>query len=494
MQRGMIKKLSSDDYPTWVSDAVVYQIFPDRFRRSGRVNHQRTLKLQPWESLPSDKGFQGGDLYGVIDALDYLKDLGVNCIYLNPIFLSSANHRYHTSDYFQVDPILGGNEALEELILKLHDRNMKIILDGVFNHCGRGFWAFNDLLENGNFSPYIDWFCINKWPLIPYPKKNQNCGYQCWWNDPALPKFNHSNPSVCQYLLRVATHWLAKGIDGWRLDVPDEVPIDFWVEFRQTIKEINPEAWILGEIWDDASDWLKGDTFDGVMNYRVGWSSLCWSAGNKLSNSYLNPSYPIEKLSTKDYIDILNITFNSYSRNTNNSQLNLLDSHDVPRALNTLMGDINSLKIALLLLFLQPGAPCIYYGTEVGLSGGKEPKCREAFPLVDLANGDLKKYIRSLAKLRKRLEGLILGGFEWKLLEKDGILGRLDHPEKSCFQYSSIQTLINRSKESWLKLPEKLDAPELFRLGLVESDGKGVGPQSAVVFALPSRKIHNFDN
>ena len=486
----MSKKLSSNEYPTWVSDAVVYQIFPDRFRRSGRVNHQRTLKLQSWESLPSQKGFQGGDLYGVIEALDYLQDLGITCIYLNPIFLSTANHRYHTCDYFNVDPILGSNVALDELILELHNRDMKIILDGVFNHCGRGFWAFNDLLENGDLSPYIDWFYVNKWPLIPYPNKKQNCGYACWWNDPALPKFNHSNPTVRQYLMKVATHWLSKGIDGWRLDVPDEIPIEFWVEFRQKIKRINPEAWILGEIWGEAREWLKGDTFDGVMNYRVGWSSLCWSAGDKLNNNYSNASYPLEKLCTKDYIEILDITFNSYSNDSNNSQLNLLDSHDVPRSLNTLMGDINALKIALLLLFLQPGAPCIYYGTEVELSGGKEPKCREPFPLIDSSKGELRKYIRSLTELRKKLQGLSLGRFIWESNGKDGIFGRLDQFEETCLKYFSVTVFINRSRKSWLELPD-LKGSESFRLGLLDSEEKGLGPQSAVLMRRPLKKIHD---
>ena len=161
MQRGMTKKLGFYKHPSWVAEAVVYQIFPDRFRRSGAVKHQEMLKLLPWSEAPSQKGFHGGDLYGILDSLEYLQSFGINCIYLNPIFLSTANHRYHTSDYFTVDPILGGNKAFDLLIKELHSRKMKIILDGVFNHCGRGFWAFNDVLENGKQSPYIDWFKNN---------------------------------------------------------------------------------------------------------------------------------------------------------------------------------------------------------------------------------------------------------------------------------------------------------------------------------------------
>ena len=161
----------------------------------------------------SRQGFHGGDLYGVIEALDHLEQIGINCVYLNPVFCSAANHRYHTFDYFQVDPLLGGNSALDDLISALHRRDMKIILDGVFNHCSRGFWAFHNLLENGEASPYREWFSVHNWPLSPFPKDNHDCGYSCWWNDPALPKFNHQHSPVRDYLISVAVYWLERGID-----------------------------------------------------------------------------------------------------------------------------------------------------------------------------------------------------------------------------------------------------------------------------------------
>ena len=169
-------------FPSWVAEAVVYQIFPDRFRCSGRVEAQQGLALQPWGTDPAEQGFQGGDLYGVIDALDHLQGLGVTCLYLTPVFRSAANHRYHAYDYFEVDPLLGGNAALDALIASVHQRGMRLILDGVFNHCGRGFWAFHHLLENGDRSPYREWFHVHQWPLRPYPRKGQDCGYGCWWS------------------------------------------------------------------------------------------------------------------------------------------------------------------------------------------------------------------------------------------------------------------------------------------------------------------------
>ena len=376
----MLRDVSTASTPAWVSGAVVYQIFPDRFRRSGRVKAQSSLALQPWGSDPQLQGFHGGDLYGVIEGLDHLQSMGVTCLYLTPVFSSAANHRYHAYDYFQVDPLLGGDAALDALIEALHGRGMRLILDGVFNHCGRGFWAFHHLLENGPLSPYRDWFTVHRWPLIPYPHKGQSCGYSCWWNDPALPKFNHANPAVHDHLLAAARHWLERGIDGWRLDVPDEVPHGFWVDFRRMVKDVNPDAWIVGEIWGDARPWLQGDQFDGVMNYRLGWSSLCWAAAGELQVGFENPLYPLRPLATEELLAIWRQTSDWYEPQVNASQLNLLDSHDVPRAAHTLCGDRAALLLALLLLVLQPGAPCLYYGTEAGLAGGPEPACREGFP------------------------------------------------------------------------------------------------------------------
>ena len=478
----MTKKRGFYKYPDWVSGSVVYQIFPDRFRRSGAVKHQEMLKLLPWSEAPSQKGFHGGDLYGILDSLEYLQSFGINCIYLNPIFLSTANHRYHTSDYFTVDPILGGNKAFDLLIKELHSRKMKIILDGVFNHCGRGFWAFNDVLENGKQSPYIDWFKIYKWPLSPYPKRKKDCGYYCWWNNPALPKFNHHNLQVREYLISVATYWMEKGIDGWRLDVPDEIPFDFWIEFRERVKEINPRAWILGEIWGDASPWLQGDGFDGVMNYRIGWSTLCWAGGEKLQKKYINPSYPISEIDTNCFLEILKKTFSSYCQDINNNQLNLLDSHDVPRALNTLKGDLKALKIALLILFLQPGAPCIYYGTEKRLSGGQDPKCREPFPWDETNNEDLNEFIRSLGELRKTLDYLNLNTFNWEGIGSHGLKGTLVNEQNRLIAKPRRKVFINRSRKNWLEIPN-MNWEKIFFIGAIDLLGKGIGPQSAVLLS-----------
>ncbi len=475
-------KSDISECPVWAREAFVYQVFPDRFRRSFRVEAQSDLAIQHWGSQPSLTGFQGGDLYGVIDRLDYFQDFGVNCLYLTPVFSSASNHRYHTYDYLNVDPLLGGNDALDELIEEMHSRGMKLILDGVFNHCGRGFWAFHHLLENGDSSPYRDWFHVHRWPLNPYSRTGKDCGYSCWWNNPALPKFNHANSAVREYLLNVSTHWVSKGIDGWRLDVPDEVPFLFWKDFRAKVKALNPEAWIVGEIWGDARRWLNGGCFDGVMNYRVGWSSLSWVAGKHLRRQYKNNSYPLEPVNSQEFIRILKTTLGWYSSEVNKNQLNLLDSHDVPRALHTLKGDIGALKLALLLLFLQPGAVCLYYGTEIGLDGGADPNCREAFPWEGNWLIDLRGFLKSLFLMRKEYICVLERGLVWDAFGEDGLYGRAIQSEKNLSQdESNFSVLLNRSRRSWLKVEKKPD--NLFLLvGKYEERGRGLAPQSAMAF------------
>ena len=465
------------DPPAWVADAVLYQIFPDRFRRSGRVDAQRYLALKPWGTDPREEGFQGGDLYGVIDALDELQAMGITCLYLTPIFSSAANHRYHAYDYFEVDPLLGGNTALTELIDAVHQRGMKLVLDGVFNHCGRGFWAFHHVVENGADSPYRDWFHVHRWPLQPYPAEGEDCGYDCWWALPDLPKFNHGNPGVREHLLAVGRHWLERGIDGWRLDVPAEVPADFWVEFRQMVRSTNPDAWIVGEVWGDATTWLQGDHFDGVMNYRLGWSSICWAAGETLRQDYRNPEYPLDPLDGEALLPIWTATASSYRDVVNRAQMNLLDSHDVPRALHSLSDDLAALKLALLLLFLHPGAPCIYYGTEAALAGGPEPgpsggpgpACREAYPWDVPWTADLRPFIRSLAELRRAHGALRRDGLQWSVHGTDGLEGVAD----------GLRVLINRSRSEHLPFSLEPDSSVLWTLG--SADSRGLGPQSAVV-------------
>jgi len=407
--------MASIETPEWVRDAVFYQIFPDRFARSERV--PKPSNLERWESPPTVYGFKGGDLWGVVEHLEYLLDLGVTALYLTPIFQSAANHRYHTYDYYRVDPILGGNEALRALLDEAHRHNLRVILDGVFNHTGRGFFQFHHIVENGAASPYVDWFIVRNYPLRPYEAPQGQHGYEAWWNMPALPKLNVTTPAVRQFLWDVAVHWIEFGIDGWRLDVPAEIDDDeFWREFRRRVKQANPEAYIVGEIWFESQRWLQGDQFDAVMNYLVARACLAYFVGDNLSHTEVAQCgyKQIDPLDDRAFAAEITRHLNLYARPITEVQLNLLGSHDTPRFKTLARGDLSAYRLALLFLMTYPGAPCIYYGDEIGLEGGHDPGCRGAFPW-DEAQWDrgVRDYVRRCIALRKAHPALRWGDFTW---------------------------------------------------------------------------------
>jgi neopullulanase len=368
--------------PDWVKNAVFYQIFPDRFARSPRIQHARGIQFQEWGSPPRNSRYQGGDLYGVADKLDYLKDLGITAIYLNPIFAAASCHRYNAYDYLEVDPLLGGNAALRTLLDEAHARDMRIVLDGVFNHCGRGFWAFHHILEQGADSPYVDWFHISGFPLHAYAEdKKLKPNYSCWWNHPTLPKFNTDNPGVRDYLFHVARHWLEFGIDGWRLDVPADIDDDdFWRQFRRIVKGVNPDAYICGEIWHEARRWLQGDMFDAVMNYIITNPILSFFGAGNLNRSWVHPDVTLHDIDAAAFARQIEAMLALYDWQIHFAQMNMLDSHDMPRALWLLNEDKAAFKLAVLCQMTMPGAPSVYYGDEVGLSAASDPHCRGAFP------------------------------------------------------------------------------------------------------------------
>jgi cyclomaltodextrinase len=398
--------------PSWVQDAVFYQIFPDRFARSARV--PKPPHLERWEDPPTKLGFKGGDLLGIAERLDYLTDLGVNAIYLNPIFQSAANHRYHTHDYYQVDPLLGGNEAFRELLDACHARGIRVVLDGVFNHASRGFFAFHHILENGRSSPYRAWFHIRRFPLHAYdssPRRPLN--YASWWGLPELPKFNTRTSAVREYLLSVAEHWVRKGIDGWRLDVPTEIAdAGFWRALRRRVKAVNPEAYLVGEIWDAAPKWLLGDRFDALMNYPFSRACLGFFGGACLDTSARPGGYRLRTLSAGVFADRIQKMLAWYPWNVTSAQLNLLGSHDTPRTLTLFSGAKDRLKLAMFYVMTSPGAPCIYYGDEIGLSGDADPACRAAMPWQQSRwDSDLRGYVRRLIATRHRHTALRRGRY-----------------------------------------------------------------------------------
>jgi neopullulanase len=421
--------------PDWVKRALFYQIFPDRFARSPRLKHPRGLQFKPWGSPPAEQGYQGGDLLGIVDRLDYLQELGITALYLNPLFSSASNHRYHTYDYLQVDPLLGGNAALRELLDAAHARNMRVVLDGVFNHASRGFWPFHHVLENGGNSPYLDWFIIHDWPLRPYDNpEGKPINYAAWWGIAALPKLNVQNPGVRDHLLEVARYWIDFGIDGWRLDVPEEIDdVQFWQDFRLVVKAANPEAYIVGEIWHAAQEWLRGDRFDAVMNYIFSRAALGFFAAETLRLDYKPGGFTLAPLSAPAFAKTVDYMLSLHEWPIIQSQLNLIDSHDTARTLWIVNGDVSALRLCTLFQMTMPGSPCLYYGDEIGLTGGPDPGCRGAFPWQkpEQWNHELLDFHRRAITLRHRYPALSLGGFQ-ALYAQHGIYAfRRDTPEQT---------------------------------------------------------------
>ncbi|MBN2256918.1 MAG: glycoside hydrolase family 13 protein [Anaerolineaceae bacterium] len=388
--------------PSWIIDTVFYQIFPDRFA-NGDLSNDPPNVLE-WNTPPRIHGFHGGDLQGILKNLDYLSDLGINALYLNPIFLSPSTHRYNTVDYFQIDPRLGSMAEFSQLVRALHDRGMKLILDGVFNHTGRGFFAFNDILENQDHSPYKDWYTIHHFPVDAFSAGDAE-DYLSWWKYKSLPKLNTRNPHVRRYIFNVARFWIEQGADGWRLDVPNEIDDDtFWAEFRQVVRQVNQDAYLLGEIWEADPRWVGEGHFDGLMNYPL----------RSIILDFIN-----QKITAKEYTDKLVSLLSLYPQENGFAMYNLLGSHDVDRLWNSIGGDVNRIKLAYLALFTLPGVPAVYYGDEIGLTGGKDPDCRKAFTWQpDRWNKEVHEWVKKMIAIRKTQEPLKRGDFQ-RLQEED---------------------------------------------------------------------------
>jgi cyclomaltodextrinase len=388
----MMETNAPSTMPEWVPDAIFYQIFPDRFFNGDPSNDPPNA--EPWGNPPTPFNFFGGDLRGIIRKLDYLEDLGVNALYLNPIFKARTNHKYDTCDYYEVDTAFGGNSSLKELVEELHRRGMRIILDGVFNHCGDGFWAFEDIKTLGASSIYSDWFLVRSYPIRANPPSYYTCG-GCWY----LPKLNVSNPQVREYILKVATHWLEEaGIDGWRLDTPCKIPLDFWREFRTAVKVVDPQAYLVGEIWRDAGIWIKGNTFDGITNYRLRELILDYCANGILDAEDF--AYEVASL-------------HESHGSAAPFMLNLMGCHDTPRVLTVFRGEVERLLIALTFQFTTVGAPMIHYGDEIGMVGNTDPDCRRTMIWEEAKwNRQIFNLYLELIALRRSHKALRQGNFE----------------------------------------------------------------------------------
>ena len=391
--------------PKWCERQIFYQIFPERFKNGDKSNDPPDTV--PWESPPSRDNMMGGDLKGILDSVGYLSNLGVTCLYLTPVFHGSSNHKYDTINYYKIDPQFGTEEDLAKLTDMCHKQGIRVILDGVFNHCGYYFPPFQDLMENGERSEYRSWFFPLGFPVKSDPPNYECVGYYKW-----MPKLNLSNPDTCSYFINVGKYWMKKcGIDGWRLDVADEIEGRFWERFSAALKQEFPEAVLIGESWGDAGRLVMGNRLDGAMNYLFKDAVTDWLAK--------------EKIDAPEFDHRINRMLSLYPDETCRCMYNLLDSHDTPRFLYDCGGNLQKLKLAVAFTMTFPGCPAIFYGDEIGLTGANDPDCRQAMVWDSTRqNHMLFDWYRKLILIRKKYDALISGDYRTNLCSSEtGLYG-----------------------------------------------------------------------
>jgi neopullulanase len=479
------------DTPAWVRDAVFYQVFPDRFAASSRV--PKPGALEPWDAPPTPHGFKGGDLLGIVEHLDELRELGVTALYMTPIFSSASNHRYHAYDYLSVDPLLGGDAALRELLDQAHARGMRVVLDGVFNHCGRGFWPFHHVAESGSASPYRGWFHLSREVLDgtrglrPYPTAEEIAeqrrleahgipageaskrvlGYEGWWGLPALPKLATDHPATRAYLLAVAEHWLRFGIDGWRLDVAEEIDGEYWAEFRQRCKAVNPDAYLVAEIWRPKPEWLTGRQFDALMNYPLAEAIIGFTGGPSLDRAVLREHDEYEAWIVPRDAASFGAELGRLAALVDPAvaavQLNLLGSHDAPRLRTVMGGDLDAVRLATLLQLTLPGAPSIYYGDEIAMEGHQDPDNRRAYPwqAVTPEGVELRSFVARLLGLRHGSRALRDGGLRVAAAQGNAVALLRDHGPDAFVVAANAGT---ETTTLGLQVPEPTGSPSVVAL------------------------------
>lgn len=386
------------EVPEWAANKVVYQIFPSRYAASQPVDKEL------WYKAPiTFTDNLHGDIRGIIDHLDYIRDLGIDVIYLTPIFKSDSSHKYDTIDYYQIDPSFGTAEDLRELVQKAHQYGMKVVLDAVFNHTGRDFFAFKDILENKEKSKYLDWYFIDKFPLDTEPGQTPN--FKCFGYYGGMPKLNLKNPEVEKYVTDVACYWLKEcDIDGWRMDVGDEISHYFWKHFRRAVKAVKKDALIIGEIWHYAGDFLEGDEWDTVMNYPFYLNLIDLLADEKIDVSRFiqNLGYMKGRLNKKCYP----------------LMWNLIDSHDTARFLH-LCNNKQKQHLAAAFQLLMPGMPMIYYGDELAMPGANDPDCRRGMYWdEEYRDNEMLEWYKRLIQVR-RTHACIVEGELAEIITRD---------------------------------------------------------------------------
>jgi len=411
--------------PKWVSKTVWYQIFPERFGNGDeKLNPKGVMK---WGEEPTRNNFFGGDFQGIIDHVDHLVDLGITGIYMTPIFKAHSNHKYDTIDYMELDPQFGTKETFKKMIQILHKNNIRIMLDAVFNHSGEHFEPFVELKKEGENSKYKDWFFVKSFPITYTPRPN----YDCFGFFGQMPKLNTSNKEVKDYLLKVVEYWTKEfDIDGWRLDVANEIDHSFWREFRNHVKTINPDIFILGEVWSNGSKWLLGDQFDSIMNYPLQKAVLQFFCSDNTL-----PSTFAEKITKLRHW---------YSENVNKVQFNLLSSHDTARIFTECKNNADIFKLISTFHFTYIGTPCIYYGDEIAMTGKNDPDCRKCMEWDKAKqNKSVYQFMKKLIAIRKKYTEIFEGDF--RLIDANDKDNSLIYLRNSKSQ--SALVIINKNNE-----------------------------------------------
>jgi len=447
------------DAPKWIEDQVWYSIFPERFHNGdSSISPKNVLPWGQTEKYSNNQRF-GGDLQGIIDQLPYLSNLGITGIYMTPVFLSNSSHKYDVIDYKKIDPAFGTNEKFGELVQTAHKHNIKVTLDAVFNHCSINHPWFQDVIKNGKKSKYIDCFHVidedkpvfdedyilgQKIPKAMSKKYHDNprlLNFRTFAFTPYMPKLNTANEMMKEHLIDAALYWIEEyDIDGWRLDVSNEVSHSFWREFRTKIKEAKKDCYIIGENWDNSNPWLMGDQYDAVMNYGILFP--IWN--------YFGTNLDQRQYTSTEFKHRINKVLTDYPKNVLRAQYNLVDSHDTTRILEICNNDSTLVKLPYVFLFSFPGAPSLYYGGEVGLSGKHDPDNRRCMIWdKDKQDASLLTHVKTLIKLRKKHKEFKSTEIEW--IETN------DQEEYIIYKKGTIYFIMSkRYKENVITLPKEL--------------------------------------
>ena len=405
-QYPFIRREEISTVPDWLKNAVVYNIFPDSFA-SGKRTLCSTPSETKWKSNLILKSKLGGTIQGISQNLDYIANLGFNCIYINPVFVAGEYHKYDILDYLHISPNMGTDEDFRKLVRRAHSLGIRVVIDGVFNHCSWYFFAFDDVIRNGEESSYKDWFYDLTFPVTRPEREDEKPTYSCFAYEPKMPKLNSSNPEVRNYFMSVCDHWIREyDVDGWRLDVANEVDRTFWRAFKQTSCAAKEDSIMIGEIWESAESWLQGDMFDSTMNYDFRKNCRDFFGTEKINATEFNAR--VTRLNYR------------YPTGIVQGQLNLLDSHDINRFASYCQNDIRRFRLAEIFLFTAPGVPCVFYGDELGIDGNTEETLRGPMPWVNPQH-DERRFFQTIIAMRRNNKALVYGNYKALFMNDAGL-------------------------------------------------------------------------